>query len=265
MPFPYANRLTFKLKGSSQDGELLRADDFAAWIVGVLACLDELGTDLQAAPVLTIGGLAIGSAVLEIDVTSEQDDDASARRLSTRFVEGFEYLRTGRLGESGYPPETRRAFERLLKPMRRRIRTAELTVGDVRVALTSSSLPIIGERQKNGSAQLGRISGFVDAINVHSTPVFYLYPTTGPKRVKCTFDIDLLPNVRDALKRYTTVFGLLEYPESSAFADSIAVESVRPSRPEDELPTLASLWGAAPSLGGERDSVTFIRRQRDVE
>lgn len=257
-------RLKFKLKGSSQDGELVRAEDFAAWINGVLSCLEELGRGLRAEPVLTITGLSIGSAILELDIASN-DDGVSATTLRSEFVAGFDYLRSGRLGEAGFAPETRRAFESLLKPMRRQLRNAELQADGTRLALSAADLPLLGQRQLGGSAQLGKIAGFVDAINVHNTPVFYLYPTTGPKRVKCTFDLQHLADVRDSLKRYATVYGLLEYVEGSAFAESIAVESVRPSPPEDELPTLASLWGTAPKLGGDSDSVVVVRRLRDAE
>jgi hypothetical protein len=259
------NRLTFRLKGSAQDGELVRAEDFAEWLDGVLGCLKELGADLKTRPVLTVTDLAIGSAVLEIEISSPQDEDEAAGTLSKRFAEGYDFLQTGRLGSAGYPPETRRAFERLLRPLRRQLRVVEFRSNGNRLTLQAASLPDIREGRTESTAQVGRIAGYVDAINVHSTPVFYLYPTTGPKRVKCTFDLAHLTDVRDSLKRYTTVSGLLEYPQGSAFPDSVAVDSVRPSPPVDSLPTLASLWGASPGLAAKGEAVALVRGMRDAD
>lgn len=260
-----AQRLTFTLKGSREDDGVVRAEDFVAWASGVLDCLKRLSEDLPETPVLKVSRLAIGSAVLAFDVESPSDGGRTARTLRGRFAEGYESLQRGRLAESGYPPETRRAFERLLIPLRRHIRSAEFVSNGSAVSIVADALPDTRVGPSASTAQVGRISGYVDAVNVHKTPVFYLYPSTGPARVKCTFDISLLPDVRDALKRYATVSGLLEYPDGNPFPDSVAVDSVKPSLADAELPTLRSLWGALPGFGGPDGGVSAIRQIRDAQ
>jgi hypothetical protein len=133
------------------------------------------------------------------------------------------------------------------------------------VVLRSDDIAGLALESRAETFSTGSYSGFVDALNVHKEPVFYLYPTIGP-RVACQFDPQwLLDQVRGAIRRYTTVYGLLEYAEGSPFPDRLVVDRIEVNPPVSELPTLASLHGIAPQLAGGVDSVTYVRRLRDAE
>lgn len=215
--------------------------------------------------VYKIVDLEIGSAVISLEAEAEAGSEVDAADVVGRFAEGVMAYRDGTLPMSRFDRETQQAFGQMLAPLRRSLRSFAMVVDEVEVVLASHELRPLQLRPESETAAVGSFSGFVDALNVHSDSVFYLYPTQGPTKISCTFDRGILEEVRSAIKRYTTVFGLLEYTEGSPFPSRIVVSRLEVNPPSNELPTLRSLVGIAPNLTRGVDAVTFVRRQRDAE
>lgn len=267
MPKPKSRHLRFKLLGSTRDAGLVRAVDLADVLEGVVNTLRVLEKQIPAREktVYRVIDLSISSAVIEVEAIAPKEFPARAAEVVTRFTEGVNALRDGNWESIGYDPDLQRALASLMKPLRRDLRSIEVSTEDGTITLSGQDAKIFSQPEEEETAAVGTLAGFIDAINVHAEPVFYLYPSSGPVRIPCVFDRTLLDDVRDALKQYTTVHGLLEYKEKSAFPFRIVVEHLEIAPPLETLPTLASLWGAAPQITGGLDPVTFVRRQRDAE
>lgn len=267
MPDSTPPRISFKLEGSRQDSGLVRAQDFVDWLDHTLSCLRHLERMLpgRVETVYRVSKLSVGSAVVEIEAGSEADQDTSALAVIGGFLQGVEAIERGNLDTIPFDAETKTAFTRLMTPLRRQLRQVVIKAGPRQVSLKGEQASSLAVQERVQAISVGSYSGYIDALNVHKQPLFYLYPTSGPVRVTCEFDQALLDDLRGAIKRYTTVYGAIEYPESSPFPSRIVVERVEVNPPDEELPTLQSLYGIAPALTDGTDSVTYIRRQRDAE
>lgn len=267
MTDPSSRRVSFRLEGSSHDGGLVRASDFLDWFDRVLQCLRRLerGRPGRLETIYRIAELRAGSAVVELEAVSEADQDITASAVVADFLRGAEALEKGQLRKLPFDVETKAAFAALASPLRRQLRQVTITSGSSSVSLKPEQVSAVSIDDRVSSISVSSYSGFVDAINVHKDPIFYLYPTTGPSRVPCVFDHALLDDLRNAIKRYTTVFGTFEFVAGSPFPERIVVDRIEVNPPEDELPTLRSLFGVAPQLTRGIDSVTYVRRQRDAE
>ena len=263
------SRLRFKLHGSGHDlGDAVTLRDFGDFVDALLDCFRQLEreSDLQARIEYRITGLEVGSAGLEVDALSPGDLDRSAESLARDFENGFHALGDGNILRTSFERRTQEAFVRLLKPLRHNVQRIEFT-GEQPHELgrqdASQTLP----DQRRDASVLGSVSGKVEAVNVHGNkPVFFLYPVSGPFKVRCRFEPSLLlDDLREAIDRHTTVYGMLDYEVGEPFPVEVVVERVEVSPPDTELPTLRSLIGIAPDLTGGIDSVEYVRGLRDAE
>ncbi len=266
MPEQPPPHISLKLEGSPQDQGLVRAQDFVAFVSAALACLRRLeGARMSRTKVVyRVVDLSVSSAVVELEASSPEDVHALASKVVENFLTGLTAVQEGMLEFAGYEPELRDAFSAVLTPLQGHARS--LTVESDARSVTLTSVPPAVLEPGVQSMSVGTFAGFVDAVNVHKTPVFYLYPSAGPSRIPCVFDRHtLLEEVRQAIKRYTTVHGLMEFQPGSSFPSRITADRIEVNPPESELPTLRSLYGIAPDLTHGLDSVTFVRQLRDAE
>lgn len=267
MPPSTTHRLAFHMEGSSQDGGLVRAQDFVDWLENVLTCLRRLerGRQGKLHTVYRVTSLSLGSAVVELEAASDADSGLTASEVVKDFLIGVEAVELGRISGLPFDAETKTAFASLTAPLRRQLRRVTVTSDRHMVSLKTEQAAIMPLVPRVASVAVSSCSGFVDAVNVHKEPVFYLYPTTGPRRVACAFDATiLLDQVRSAIKCYTTVYGTFEYGANSPFPDRIVVDRLHINADKAQLPSLRSLYGCVPSMTSGVDSVTFVRRQRDA-
>lgn len=259
-------KIEFRLEGDTKGDGLVLAEDFVAFLEGVLETLRSLEADRGRKPSIgyRIVDLEIGSAVVAI--RAEAPDRAVADSVVTDFMEGFSSIRDNSFAKKPFSPQTRKAFQSLVRPLKQNhLRLVSAKAGAVGVEIRQSTVEVIRPAAEPDVHAMGALSGFIDAINVHREPVFFLYPEVGPARVRCLFDRTLLDEVRGALKKYVTVRGMIEYPEGSAFASRMTVEQIDVHPAVADLPSLESLLGSVPGLTGGAESVSYIRRFRDAE
>ncbi len=259
------SNLRFTLKSAEGGDEAVNAADFASFLSSLLACLSALEdeTRVQAPVEYKVVGLEVGSAVIEIRPVSSGDLDRSAERVARTFEEGFAALENDEIRSTPFSRRTKARFLQLAKPLRRSTRAIEFRGTSQTVTLSRREPLRDLPRPKTIALSRGSMKGDVDAMNVHSKPVFYLYPRSGPTRVRCTFGPELLDQLREAIKRSTTVFGLMEYEAENAFPVRVLVERVEVNPPDDQLPALISLWGAAPHLTGSQSTREYLDGLRD--
>lgn len=256
--------LRFTLEAEDQD-EPVDAGDFSVFLASVLDCLRALEgeTNAQAPVAYKVVDLKIGSAGIELRPASSGDLDRSAEQVAESFEMGFNALKEDAIRAAPFSRATKRKFLALTKPLRRtttRIRFAGSS-GEVTLSRRTPLRDLPDVRTE--AVARGSLTGNVDALNVHRRPVFYIYPPSGPTKVKCTFDPAMLDQLREAIKRNTTVTGLLEYSSGSAFPTRMHVEQVEVNPPDSELPSMASMWGAAPSLTAGRSVREHLESLRD--
>lgn len=259
-------RLEFRLEGDPKKEGLVLAQDFVAFLGSVLDTLKKLELERGRKPSISyrIVELEIGSAVVALEPEGEEAADAQA--ILSDFLEGFAAVRDRTLHTRRFSPATQKAFRSLAKPLKEsHLRLISVRSDSIDLELRPDSGPALRALGVPDVHAMGEISGYIDAINVHREPVFFLYPEVGPSRVRCVFDRPLLDDVRSALKRFVTVRGMVEYPEGSPFATRVTVEHVDVHPREPDLVPLEAIFGSVPDLTGGLDSVTFVRRQRDAE
>lgn len=259
----------FKLEGAPRDGGLVRFADFATFIEGALAtlrALERAETKQHHAKIeYRITQLEIGSAALAIEAIHTPELSATGHVVATRLAQGLAAVRDGLGDVTALEPQVREAMTKMLAPLKRGVRSITTRFGETEVAIIGRSdtrLTLITHADE--SAAVGSFSGSVDALNVHGDHFFYLYPIAGPSRIKCVFDAAMLGKVRDAVKRFTTVTGLVEYAELSPFPQRIIVEDLEPHPEPSQLPTMQSLWGKYPDLTRGLDAVEFIEQVRNA-
>jgi hypothetical protein len=261
--------IAFKLEGSSRDDGLVRFADFATFIEGTLAALRALErarTNQRHARIeYRITQLEVSSASLTIEAVDTPELRDTEQVVATRFAQGLAAVRDGLGDIAAFEPQVREALTRMLAPLKRGVRSITASFGETEIAIVgrTDGLLTFGETTEE-SAAVASFSGSVDALNVHGDHFFYLYPAAGPTRIKCVFDASMLGKVRDAVKRYTTVRGLVEYAEPSPFPQRIIVEDLDPHPDPSTLPTMKSLWGKYPNLTRGLDAVAFIEQMRDA-
>jgi hypothetical protein len=89
----------------------------------------------------------------------------------------------------------------------------------------------------------GSITGRLEAINLHNTTSFAIYPPIGPAKVACTFPPELKQRVIGGIDHNVRVIGKLRYKHWATFPHAITADDIEVFPPPDKLPTLQSLYG----------------------
>lgn len=258
--------LEFHLEGDPRkDGQVL-ARDFVEFLGNVLNTLRQLEIERGKKPSIgyRIVDLELGSAIVALEPEAEDLTDAPA--ILSDFLDGFAAVRDRTLHTKRFAPATQKAFRSLAKPLSAsHLRLVSVRAASRNVELRSETGPALRAITAPDVHAMGLMSGFIDAINVHREPLFFLYPEVGPSRVRCVFDRSMLDEVRAALKRFVTVRGMIEYPEGSPFATRVTVEHIDVHPREPDLIPLEALFGSVPTLTGDLDSVAYVRQQRDAQ
>lgn len=241
------------------------AGDFSLFLDSVLKVLRALEgeTNAQTPVHYSVVDLQIGSAAIGLRPTSAGDRDQSAERVAESFEAGFVALQQDQIRTAPFSRETKKKFLALTKPLQKATTNIRFTGSSGEVSLSRRGairdLPPV----KTEAVARGSLKGNVEALNVHRRSVFYVYPKSGPTKVKCTFEPSMLDQLRAAIKRNTSVFGLLEYSSGSAFPTHMYVERVEVNPPDSELPSMASMWGGAPDLTKGRSVEEYLASIRD--
>lgn len=167
-------------------------------------------------------------------------------------------------------PEGRRSLA-VLESYRELSSVTDKHIASFQIEAKSKTVKIDDRFRKNIDAIIGpdeimegSLNGVVEAINLHNTLRFNLYPVVGPKKVTGAFPEHLKRKVIEAIDRYVRVEGTLRYKSWAPFPHAIDVTDIHVLPAEDDLPTLDSLRGIAPKATGTQSSEEFVLANRDA-
>lgn len=258
-------RLTFTLKGNEKDGGDVRARDFASFLDSVLHCLRQVerlvGT--KAEVVYRITDLQHGSAAITLEADSETE--VLSLGVVSLFLDSAQSLTGGEPPPIQLDRQALEAFSGLAAPLRHHVKAIAIEGPNRRFEITSRIRERVEGLLGEDIGTYDTLSGYLDALNVHAEPIFYLYPPTGSRGIRCFFPPSNLDDVKSALAGYVTVTGEFLYQARETFPIRIDVQEFEINPPADTLPRLRSLVGALPRLPEGMTSVEFVRARRDAQ
>lgn len=107
---------------------------------------------------------------------------------------------------------------------------------------------------------IGSVKGKIEALNLHQTRIFRIYPITGPRSITCYFGTEVLQKVIRAMEENSTVrvHGMLVYKGNRPFPAEIKVRDIDIYPPDEKLPHLLDLCGVAPNATMGKSVKDFI-------
>jgi hypothetical protein len=107
---------------------------------------------------------------------------------------------------------------------------------------------------------IGSVTGSLDTIGRRGGTYATIYDEVHGLAVRCKFDEDLLPQVKEAFGRRVIARGVVHYSDETGVSRVTLHElEILPER----LPSVAEMYGAFPNFTGGLDSVEYVRRLRD--
>jgi hypothetical protein len=197
-------------------------------------------------------------------MTREQRQAEAAPPIIERFMTVMSQIRA-----RATVPENRHDLS-LLESYRELSSVTEQHVASFQIEAQRKRVKIDATFRKNidtiiGPDELveGSLTGMVEAINLHNTLRFNLYPIVGPKKVAGAFSADMKREVIEAIDRYVRIHGTLRYKSWAPYPHAIDVKSIEVLPHDDDLPTLGQLRGVAPEATSDMTSEDFVRAHRD--
>lgn len=273
MAFQENSYIELKLRGSPDDEGKLRIDEFVEVLERVRVCLQKLDKHISSTRKITmfyrIKQLSSGSASVVIEAVPykpRKNKSLIRTPVLDRFAESIDSIQQQcKLPNWFKDKELLEDFKGLTSQFKKHVSSIEIRSNGKTFVITkqleTNIHKILGELIYTSK---GTVAGYLDAINVHGIYYFFVYPSIGSTRIRCNFKEGLLTKIRQGIKRYVNVFGVLHYRQGEAFPTEIDAEDIEIYPKEDELPTLGSLRGMAPGMTGDLDSVAFVRKLREA-
>lgn len=270
MAFQENSYMELKLRGSLADEGKLRIDEFVEVLERVRVCLQKLDKHISPTRKITmfyrIKQLSSGSASVVIEAIPYKRESLIRTPVLDCFAESINSIQEQcKLPNWFKDKELLEDFKGLTSQFKKHVSSIEIRSNGKTFGITKqleiNIHKILGELVYTSK---GTIAGYLDAINVHGIYYFFVYPSIGPTRIRCNFKEELLTKIRQGIKRYVNVFGVLHYRQGEAFPAEIGAEDIEIYPKKNELPTLGSLRGMAPGMTGDLDSVAFVRKLREA-
>lgn len=240
-------RIDIKLIGAKPDCGLARLDDFVSITSSLQKCLREIERCITGNKPLgeyRVTDLACKSA--SVSVEPIQDRLFSAwLEVPELFLDTVNRLQGGNDVDKRLDDDALTTLRMLFSPNKRH--GASVLIGATRI--TEQFVKTIDRLVEPAYTELGSLSGRLDSLDAHDSLCFAIYPVIGNAKVRCEVQEDMFENVRAALKKMVTVYGVLKYAKDAAFPKTIEVNEIEVHPDASELPSLPDLFGTlAPTL-----------------
>ncbi len=156
------------------------------------------------------------------------------------------------------------SFEEMATPVGKSIPGVSIMLEDQELILDQSLKRTIKRILSAEESEIASVEGKLEAINLHDNAnVFFVYPIVGAKKVRCVFSVDLREPAIAAIDSHVTVYGTVRYKAGDPYPFAVDATDLTVNPSDEDLPTMASLYGIAPDLTGGLSSEEFVRLSRD--
>lgn len=143
-----------------------------------------------------------------------------------------------------------------------KLREARVQINGFNISLNSTIAARVDELLAPARKYLSSIRGRLEMINIHSANYCHVYPSVGPKKVKCVFGDDLRKEVIAAIGQRVVVEGQVSIRKNDKWPSEMHLARLRVLPSDETLPELMSLRGIAGSIG-PKSSEQLVREMRD--
>ena len=262
-------QITIQLKGSAVDAGDVRLEDFIEELSSVRAALRETERAVTGQDPFLYFRIADmrhdSPATVTLEAASEtiaQERTAKVANLVVRhFTANLRFLSRKKRVPRTADVAVLESYREMTVPLQKHVAEVIVTAGKHSAVINEKFRETLERVLGPEERAYGSISGTIEAINVHDTTRFTLYPTVGPRKVLGVFKRDLRPKFTTALDKYVTVYGQIRYKTWDKYPYAVMAEDIEIH--DESAPTLADIKGMAPGITGDLPSDEFIDRLRD--
>lgn len=256
------NQITVKLMGPEERHGRVELEHFAEFCQSVARCLrrsEQIVSGSEPRIHYVISGLECSGATVRMQALRPAAGPDTRRQVLAFFNTAVKTIQGGepdqRLG-----PDDVQMFGALANPLAHGLKAV---VG--RTTITEQFTMSVKAATESSTTAEGFVTGILDKLNLHNKTELVLYLPIGNQQVTCTFEQDMLTQIRAALKRNVTVRGRLHYRSGKLFPHRVDAKSMRIHDRDIDLPTLHDVRAHGPWDTGGLSAVDFVRAIRDEQ
>ena len=234
------------------DGSLLPFDKFRKAqdeLANILHEVDQsLGEKKRPSVNWVVSSVTSGSVHLTIEgVATNRVARAAIAEVVTTVETGIATLEEYPKRPPFFSDRALESAKRLAKLIGKDILTIQVGTNSKRVNLTQHLVANVDELIGANYTSFGSVEGVLDAIDLHRKPLFKIYDLLTDKGVKCHFMPSIMDEIKNALGKRVSVYGLIRSREDGQKV-SVEVEDMEIFPSETQLPSIEEIIGI---LGGE--------------
>lgn len=270
------SRITIQFVGSEFDQKDVRLEDFIDQLSRIKKALNEAEMSMSGLEIASIDYKVVdlrhnspSTVVLEGIQLNGNAPIFEPQEVSRYFASELRAIKNN--AKLINDPELSR-LEAYQKIGSRNLRRKNSVIEKVRIQVERKSVTIDKKFKENLQAIVGpdeesegTVSGMLEAINIHNTNRFTLYPPIGPQRVQGTFPPHLRPKIKQGIECFVTISGKLKFKAWSDLPHAITATEIDIHEPDAELPNLSEMRGAFRGLTGDLNSAQFVDNLRHSE
>jgi hypothetical protein len=257
--------VSFVLKGDDRGTDHVRAGDFVHFVQRLIACLSAIDEAVhgEVAHYLRIKDLGIGSAAGTLEPVVQQSK-WPRRHLYQPLADCFGELILAAHDRRPAPPWASVEVlqkTRELSETPKHVAGAKLIAASVEVEIDADFRRGVDEFIGGEVQSIGSMTGDLDAVNVHSSRLAYLYPGDGTS-IACEFAEDMMDQVVASLKKRVRITGSLTRRLNSSRPVKARIFEIEQLPANSDLPLFRSLLGLSPGATGGLSGEEYLRRLR---
>ena len=258
--------VSFVLKGNDPGTDQVRAGDFVHFLQRLIACLAATDEAVhgEIAHYLRIKELLVASAAGTLEPVVQESKWQRRhlfRPLAAPFGELISAARDRR-------PAPAWATVEVLQKMRemsetpKHVAKAQLIAASIRVDIDEEFRRGVDEFIGGEVQSIGSITGDLDAVNVHSSGLAFLYPGDGTT-IACEFPDEMMGAVVAALKKRVRITGSLTRRLNSNRPVKARILEIECLPSNSDLPLFRSLVGSSPGSTRGLSTEEYLARLRE--
>ncbi|MPZ89905.1 MAG: hypothetical protein GEU81_18025 [Nitriliruptorales bacterium] len=206
-----------------------------------------------------------GVAILREQPVRDDVADGYAARVRRRYITQLRVIQT----DQGLPPDlSMSTVEGLGKVVRafspdgaNALRAVDVESGEA-ASLTQEAGEAIRRMVIPRFSSIGAVTGALDTIGRRGGTYATVYEEIHGRAVRCEFESQLLPAVKEAFGKRVVARGIVHYSEDSGVS-RMRMRELEVLPTAEELPTVAQMYGSDPGFTGGLSTAEYISRLRD--